>query len=209
MRFAGSPITIDGRINEDAWRQAENAGDFLFPWWESGDKEQTEARLLWDDTYLYISFVAHDAHISASYTNRDDPVSEEDCVEAFIAPNLERVSDYFNFEINALGTLLDRSPANKRSKDWNAEGIQIVIEIDGTLNNNSDIDRIWTTEIAIPFVNFADYAQVPPKNGDTWRLNLYRCGGEINPQYSVWRNTGTAEPSFHVPEQFGTIQFIR
>ena len=48
MRATG-PIVIDGRIDEPSWGAAAAVGDFVFPWWEAGDKEQTEARLLWDD----------------------------------------------------------------------------------------------------------------------------------------------------------------
>ena len=70
MRAAG-PITIDGKINEPSWAAAASVGDFHFPWWKEGDKEQTVTRLLWDDANLYISFVADDKHISAIHTERD------------------------------------------------------------------------------------------------------------------------------------------
>ncbi len=125
-----------------------------------------------------------------------------------MAPNPENVKSYFNFEVNAIGTLLDRSQHEGHEPGWNAEGIQIAVAVDGTLNDETDEDRSWTTEIAIPFAVFADVApNVPPQDGDEWRLNLYRCGGKINPQYSVWSDTRTPHPDYHVPEQFGFVQF--
>ena len=39
-------------------------------------------------------------------TERDGPVSNDDCVEVFIAPDPEQVKSYFNFEINCGGTML-------------------------------------------------------------------------------------------------------
>ena len=48
-----------------------------------GAHHPTTARVLWDDEYLYVAFVATDAHISADLTNRDAPVSREYAVEVF------------------------------------------------------------------------------------------------------------------------------
>ncbi|MFH1737640.1 MAG: carbohydrate-binding family 9-like protein [bacterium] len=208
IQRSAEPIAVNGRMDESSWLAAKAVREFLFPWWEKGDKEPTEARLLWDDQNLYVCFVAHDRHISAVLTKRDDPVSNDDCVEVFVAPDPENPKKYFNFEINALGTLLDRSPHVKRSADWNAEAIQIAITCDGTLNDESDLDRLWTTEIAIPLAVFKGVARnVPPADGDIWRLNLYRIGGQVNPQYSLWSNTQTEKPSYHVPERFGIVRF--
>src|SRR6476646_6682802 len=76
---APGPITIDARLDEPGWRKAPTMGPFHFNWYESGDKESTEARLLWDDQNLYVSWYCHDRHISASVTKRHGPVSNDDC----------------------------------------------------------------------------------------------------------------------------------
>lgn len=206
LRAAG-PITIDGAISEPSWNAATPVGDFVFPWWKSGEKEQTEARLLWDDVNLYISFVANDKHISAVHEKRDAPVSQDDCVEAFIMPDTTHIRHYYNFEINVLGTILDRFQLSKPTGSYTA-ALSAGIQIDGSLNNDSDEDRGFVTEIAIPFVSFVDTApHLPPLPGDTWRLNLYRIGGKVNPQYSMWSDTETEEPKYHVPERFGIVHF--
>jgi hypothetical protein len=207
LRTAG-PIDIDGNLDEPSWQAVVPVDNFLFPWWNEGEQEPTEARMLWDDKNLYVSFIAHDKHISATLTRRDDPVSRDDAVEVFVAPEADDVSQYFNFEFNALGTILDRSPHDNRSSSWNAVGIAVAITIDGTLNDEADEDRLWVTEIAIPFANFEAFApRLPPSDGDTWRLNLYRIGGQVNPQFSVWSNTQTEKPQYHVPERFGIVDY--
>lgn len=202
------PIHIDGLLDEPDWKAAESVGDFVFPWWTEGEKEQTIAKLLWDDKHLYVAFRCEDAHIWAEYTQRDDPVSADDAVEVFTAPNPDSLKNYFNFEFNAIGTILDRSPYNNRSSEWNAVGIQTGYTHNGTLNQDSDTDTSWTMEIAIPFENFVPFAKnIPPKDGDVWRLNLNRCGGKIDLQYSQWSDSGTPKPQFHAPEGFGMVHF--
>ncbi|HSB17631.1 MAG TPA: hypothetical protein VLE22_24490, partial [Bryobacteraceae bacterium] len=51
-----SPITIDAKLDEPAWRNAPEAGEFYFNWWKEGEKERTAARLLWDADNLYVSY---------------------------------------------------------------------------------------------------------------------------------------------------------
>ena len=205
---AAGPIAVDGVLTESSWKAATPVDAFLFPWPKDGEKEPTDAWMVWDDECLYIAFVAHDKHISATLTNRDDPVSNDDCVEVFIAPDPDAVEKYQNYEINVLGTLLDRSSFAEGSKEWNAEGVQIGITVDGTVNDESGEDVLWTTEVAIPFANFEGVPKnIPPADGDTWRLNLYRIGGAVNPQYSVWSDTRTEHADYHVPERFGVVHF--
>lgn len=206
-RAAGT-ITVDGVLDEPSWLAATVIDSFSFPWWTSGDREHTEARLLWDEKSLYVGFRAIDSHVSATLTERDDPVSRDDCVEVFIAPDTADVSIYYNFEFNALGTILDRSPHERRSSNWNADSLRVAVAIEGTINQQDGVDSLWTTEIAIPFDTFTGFApNVPPVDGDVWRLNLYRTGGAINLQYITWSPTLAEKPNFHVPARFGVVHF--
>jgi hypothetical protein len=206
MRAAG-PITIDGVIDEPSWGAAAAVGDFHFPWWTEGDKEQTAARLLWDDQNLYISFVAADKHISAIHKDRDAAVSQDDCVEAFVMPDTTNIGHYYNFEVNVIGTMLDRFQLSEPTGAYTSE-LSAATVIDGTLNDESDEDVGFVTEFAIPFGSFVDTApNLPPKPGDTWRLNLYRIGGKVNFQYSMWSDTWNVKPKYHAPNRFGMVHF--
>src|SRR5215217_6682825 len=60
---AANPIKIDGKFGEPAWFAAPSLGDFVLPWWKEGRKEQTCAKILWDEEYLYLAIVCHDAHL--------------------------------------------------------------------------------------------------------------------------------------------------
>ena len=201
-------INIDGLLEQPAWLQPPIIDEFSYPWFEIGEKERTEVRMLWSPAYLYVFFKSHDAFISSHLTQRDDPVSRDDCVEVVIAPDTSQVKSYFNFEFNALTTILDRSPFIERSSQWNADGIKVANHIAGTLNDTSDVDDYWTIELAIPLVTFETFApDIPPKHVQKWRLNLYRTGGDINLQYATWSNTLRPKPQFHAPDRFGIVEF--
>ena len=214
IRPASAPIAIDGRLDEPDWKAATGVGAFHFPWWQSGKKEQTAAKLLWDEKNLYVAYRCEDAHISAERTERDSDVFRDDCVEVFIAPNPDEPMHYFNIEMNVIGAFLDQhhpdGPGKVRHRNWNAEGVTIKTTIDGTLNDDGDTDKGWTLEAAIPLANYAAAARhTPPRAGDVWHLNLNRLGGKTNPQFSQWSPGKTKQPQFHAPRYFGRVIFSK
>ena len=158
LRVEGE-VEIDGQLNEVAWNGAPDVGKFQFPWYESGAREQTVAKLLWDDENLYVSFLCEDAHIWAEAIQRDGPVYRDDCVEVFAAPNQAQPETYFNIEMNVLGIFLDQyrpgGPGKKMEGEWNGEGIRIATSIAGSLNDDEDEDQYWVLEAAIPLKNYA------------------------------------------------------
>lgn len=209
---AGTPVEVDGRLNELAWMAAPAVGEFQFPWWKKGKKEQTVAKLLWDDKYIYVAYICQDAHIWAEHTERDSAVYLDDCVELFTAPHPDRPQDYFNIEMNVKAAFLDQhhpnGPDDPNFKEWNGEGIRIKTTVAGTLNDDSDTDHYWILEAAIPLANFARVAKhAVPKPGDVWRLNLNRLGGKTNPQFSQWSPGKSEKPQFHAPRYFGRVTF--
>jgi hypothetical protein len=209
---AGSPILIDGSLDEPAWFGAPSARLEFFPWWKEGKKERTVVKVLWDDTYLYVAHASEDAHITARHTERDGKIPDDDCFEIMLSPDPTKPEVYFNLEWNVLGGLLDNfrphGPKQPRTPKWDAEGVQIRGKYAGTLNNDADADRYWTVEAAIPFRNFSAYMPAtPPRPGAHWNVNFNRHGGETNGQYSQWSPADTAQPNFHTPHRFGRLIF--
>ncbi len=209
---SASPIVIDGKLDEPAWFVAPDAGAFHFPWWKSGAKERSIAKLLWDDQNLYVAHISEDQFITAKHRERDGRIPEDDCFEIMIAPNPATPNIYFNLEWNVIGGLVDNfrpdGPTKPRAPVWNAEGVEIAGHYSGTLNDDSDRDRYWLVEVKIPLSNFAKVAaRIPPSAGERWNINLNRPGGTVNPQYSQWSAADTPNPSFHTPHRFGTLIF--
>jgi len=97
--------------------------------------------------------------------------------------------------------------------DWDFPGLQSAVNVQGTLNDNRDIDRGWTVEIAFPWFGMAclaDGRTLPPKDGDIWRLFLGRfgrlpMGNTLAGTAMSWSVMG--DPDNHIPERFTPIVF--
>ena len=209
----GCAMAMDGILNEPAWEKAKPVSPFVFQWYESGEKEQTEAKILWDNDRLYFSFKCDDKHVWAEHFIHNSAVFRDDCCEAFISPvpeGKERL-DYINYEINCLGSWLAGYHAKSRGTDkrWvDCSGLEIGRFIHGTCSNDEDADDGWVLEFSVPFRHFAEFAATyPPKDGQVIFLGLNRLGGKTNMQYSQWAPSQTEKPNFHKPEDFGKVIF--
>ena len=208
-------IAVDGRGDETDWHNAAPI-HLIFPWndVEREAVQHTVAKMLWDDETLYNIYLCDDPYINAEIVDHDGATFNEDAVEVFATPNPDDVSKYYGYEMNALGTLLDYitfwrgGTRMSGGRGWQSEGVQLATTIDGTLNDNADLDAGWILEIAIPHDNFRHLGgRIPPRDGDMWRLNLNRCAGKTKGQYSVWSDTHAPRASFHHALYFGKVFF--
>ena len=135
-------------------------------------------------------------------------------MEIFATPNMAVPGNYYGYEMNINGTLLDYIAfrgGKERTKaihsSWQSEGVVIATTYDGTLNDHSDTDQSWILEIAIPHDNFRHLGgQIPPQDGDQWRAGLNRTKG-YQGQFGLWSDTGTPQADFHRANRFGTLVF--
>lgn len=212
VRRATGKIMVDGKPNDSAWKDAAVV-EFQFPWdFQTGAKQKTTARLLWDDDNLYIAYDCEDSDVVAHYDKRDDPTYKDDAVEIFIYPGKNR-NLYYGLEMNARGTLYDYFYIFPQllMKRLDLVGVQLATNIRGTLNMTSDKDQGWTLEVAIPWKNFEELGTgMPPKPGDIWRANLNRWDGtEPNRRLSQWSDSGMTKANPHWPERFGELLFVK
>ena len=176
-----APIQIDGHLDEYAWERAEQINDFKRILNDYDKIEApTRAKMLWDDTYLYIGFHCDDREMWAVYENEDDKLWEEEVVEIFIDPDGDG-KNYLELEVSPTNTVVDLliksvEPDFVSDKDWDIVGLKTAVQLHGTVNDVSDKDLGWSVEIAIPWTTFVDMDTkgTPPKEKDSWRLNLYR-----------------------------------
>jgi hypothetical protein len=207
----GSPMKIDGKLDEPAWFSAPDVGDFHLPWWKSGRKEGAIVKLLWDEQNLYVAHIDEDEFISARHREHDGKITEDDCFEIMIAPNPATPEVYFNIEWNVLGGYVDNfrphGPKKPRAPVWDAKGVEIATSYVGTLNDQSDHDQYWIAEVKIPFSSFPDIgARLPPQPGDKWNANFNRWSNNTN-RLAQWSRGDTIEPNFHTPHRFGHLVF--
>ncbi len=205
-------IVIDGILDEADWKAAQSFGDFKFAWWKEGEKEQTEVKMLWDDTFLYLSYKCDDKHIWAEHYDTNSTTYRDDCVEIFWDPNPADPKRKYNmFEINCIGNLLSVYVGSGERINERVSRIMvphIAQTIQGTVNNDSDTDTGWIIEMAIRFSDYTElFDGLTPEDGDMWKIGLNRLGGKTNPQHSQWSPSQTEKPNFHRPEDFGKIFF--
>lgn len=212
IRRATSAVVVDGRLDEAAWAGASAPLTLQFLWEaQTGAKQRTSARLLWDAEALYVGYDVEDADIVAQFTERDDPTYRDDAVEIFINPNPTQETVYYGFEWNVRGVMYDYLNYNSRTlfKRFDATGVQVATTMQGTLNERTDTDTGWTLEAAIPWANFEELSRRPPVAGAVWKANVNRWDGvEPNRRMSIWSDPQQANPWPHVPARFGELVFV-
>jgi hypothetical protein len=202
-------IVIDGRLDEKSWAATD---PMILRMTDTGEpaRYRTEARVLWDDIYLYVAFHCIDVDIWANMRVYDAPLWEEEVVEFFLDPTCTGRT-YFELVINPLNVLTDVFVLNRYGKfkplrDWNADGLRHAVTVDGDPTDPHSTDRSWTVECAVPFDQLVTADNIPPRSGDAWRGNFYRIEqGSDWQEYTAWSPTG--EINFHHPEHFGTMVF--
>jgi hypothetical protein len=224
---AAAPIHVDGRLDDPAWRDAPWTDDFVDI---EGDAKprpglRTRARMLWDDTYLYVGAELVEPHLWGTLTEHDAVIFHDNDFEVFIDPNGDN-HEYYEFEINALGTtwdlLLPRpyKDGGKPVNSWEIPGMKSAVHLEGTLNDAHDTDRAWTVELAFPWAVLGELARrpAPPADGDQWRVNFSRVEWPVEIVGRAYRKSANAKEAnwvwspqevvdMHRPETWGYVQF--
>jgi hypothetical protein len=224
---AARPLTIDGWLDDDAWKAAPWTEDFVDI---EGDKRpkprfRTRAKMLWDGRYFYIGAELEEPHVWATLTKHDSVIFHDNDFEVFIDPDGDS-HNYAELELNALNTTWDlRLPkpykdGGKADDAWEIEGLKTAVHVHGTLNNPRDTDRGWTVEIALPWPALGKLTTVPapPRDGDQWRVDFSRVEWRtdiVDGKYRkvpnrpednwVWSPQGVV--NMHRPETWGYVQF--
>jgi len=217
------PIVLDALLDDPIWKKVPPMKD----WTICVDNKKlynpvsfpTTAWMCWDNENLYIAWECIDADIMGSRTKKDADVWEDDAFEIYIDPDGDG-KNYVEIEINPLNNKLDllipapwKVPWQEAAK-FNVADMKFVTRIYGTLNYKYDTDEKWVGEIQIPFASLADATtttlpvNLPPKNGDTWRIQCYRAehGTKIKGtacEWSAWSPTKAP----HIPEEFAIVTF--
>jgi len=200
-------LKIDGHLNEVAWADAPPVGAFVNNRNGSPTKLSTEAKILYDQDFIYFAFRSEDTNVWSTMKKRDEHLWLEEVVEVFLQAD-PSVPNYIELEVNPLGTMLDiylvktRKPLHYES--WNSENLRWAVNVDGTVDGKEN-DRGWSCEIALPLEDIATASHLPPLVGDRWRLNLYRV--EKLPTNAELAWSPTLQDDFHVLPKLGEIVF--
>lgn len=207
-RRVTTPPILDGHLDDPCWRAADQTTPFILADGSAEAERQTVARAVWDRDALYVGFDCIDPDVWGTYTQRGDPVFQEEVVEVFITTSADDLRVHTAFELsprNALWISRHRQRAAGSEKNWDAPGVRTATSVRGTLDERSDRDEGWSAELAIAFSELGVRA---PEPGDRWRINFFRIDRTPTPEFSSWSPTLNSPPAFHVPERFGFLHFI-
>ena len=172
-------ITLDGVLNEAAWRRATPATDFRQQEPDEGAPatERTEVRVVYDANQLYIGAMLFDSDpsgIIGFQKERDQGLGSDDRFMWILDTFRDGRTAYF-FETNPSGLLgdglLQTGGGGNVNKDWDG-----IWDLRVTQNELG-----WSVEIWIPFrtLNFNP-------TSDTWGINFQRTVRRKNEE-TLWR----------------------
>jgi hypothetical protein len=180
-------------------------------WLDNDYRPLVEVRLCCSHQNLYVHFDVFEAMVRVRYTQFQDPVYKDSCVEMFIDPFPEKRVGYINVETNAAGAMLvaigpDRS---RRTPILQADldGFEIISSIKGPISGYHGAE-FWTLAYRLPLSLFEKHYGAKIKPGQSARANFYKCGDETaTPHFGAWSPVQTLRPDFHRPEFFGHLVF--
>ena len=189
-QYTSSPPKIDGSIDSTLWGEIAWSDTFIDIEGDIKPIYDTRMKMIWDEQNLYILAQLEEPHIWGNLKQRDTVIFYNNDFEVFLDPNGD-THQYIELEINALNTVwdlfLEKPYRNKVKVDnqWNIEGLQTAVAIEGTINDPSDIDKHWIVEMALPWKGLKrgnPDAQIP--RNAFWRINFSR----VNWEYSILNN---------------------
>ena len=165
---ATSPITLDGVLDDAAWALAPVIADFVQARPDRGfpASERTEARILYDDEYLYVGVQLYDREpdkLVIPSLEQDFESGNSDIFGITLDTFLDR-RNAFMFLVNPMGAVKeaqDFDDSRQENAAW--EGI---FQVRTTIHPQG-----WTVEWAIPFTTLRFD---PRKDPQDWGMNMMR-----------------------------------
>jgi hypothetical protein len=200
IRKAQGTIVLDGKLDEDDWKQADVAKDFFlnYPVDTALAPFQTEARVTFDDHHLYVSFVCYDDQTPdiVQSLRRDFEFDNNDNVNVILGPYNDGLNGFF-FSLTPLGVQSEGTIASggadgdSYNDTWDNKWFSKAVKYN---------DR-WVAELSIPFKSFRY------KSGlKEWNITFLRWDRKRN-MASSW----IATPIQFIPASFaysGKLQWL-
>jgi hypothetical protein len=98
-----TPIHVDGNLDKSPWLTSPRSHRFVDMVSGLPGFYDTRTAALWDDQNLYVAFWVEEPQVNAEFTERDSIIFRENDIELFINGG----DCYYEFEINALGTVYE------------------------------------------------------------------------------------------------------
>ncbi len=218
LAWVAEPPLLSADWDDPVWATAQTLQVANFHPASSNHRPRTEARALYGQDGLYVSFRVQDRYVRSIHTAYQSRVSLDSCVEFFVQPKPD--SGYFNFEINCGGTLLlyyIEDPARAKNglfKKYREVPAEIAKQVrihhsmpPVTLREIQEPVQ-WQIAFFAPFAMFEHFiGSLPKPHLQPWRGNFFKCGDETShPHWASWAPIGEVL-RFHQPDRFENLEF--
>ena len=163
-RLEGKAPEIDGRLDDEAWKQGEWAGDYTqqIPTEGAPPSQKTELKILYDDRHLYFAVRAYDDPAKVHrYPGRRDAFTGDIVGICFDSYNSKQTG--FEFDLTAGGSKIDLILGNGET-EWDTTWDPVW---DGKVAHD---EHGWTAEFGVPLnqLRFASQEE------HVWGLHAWR-----------------------------------
>jgi hypothetical protein len=164
-----------------------------------------------DGNLIYLTFYVQEKQVRAVNTGIHSPVWEDSCVEFFFSLKGDE-NRYYNFEFNAIGTMLAAYGKDRHHRTPLPEDLLKNLETFPSLGKEPfgtiDAPTTWTLQVRIPKECFI-FSPVNDLSGVDGYANFYKCGDKLDaPHYLSWNPVLIEQPDFHTPRFFRHLSFI-
>lgn len=217
IRKAEGEPSVQGLWDEPAWRRAEVVTLDHFLDRSSEHRPRVEAKLTHTGDAVHVFFRVYDRYVRCLRTDYQASVCCDSCVEFFARPKPDR--GYFNFEINAGGTMLlyyieDATRVEEGFARFTrvprrlAQTLDIFHSLPTIVYPEIETPTTWLLEYRVPLALFEAFVgPLGPLSGQTWCGNLYKCADQTShPHWASWAPINN-QFNFHLPEYFAPLRF--
>ncbi|MEO8239821.1 MAG: DUF5916 domain-containing protein [Flavobacterium sp.] len=197
-QFTTENISIDGKLNEEAWKNAVTASDFVMFTPDNGkpipDNQKTEIKVLYDNDALYIGAILYDNEpdkILKEISKRDN-FGTADVFGVFIN-GFNDGQQNFEFFVSAADVQSDCIMTDAIGEDYSWDAIWS--------SKATITDKGWVVEVKIPYAAL----RFSNESKQTWGINFFREIKRERKKYS-WNLINTKLGTFS--QQNGNLEGI-
>ncbi|MEC4003116.1 DUF5916 domain-containing protein [Flavobacterium sp. SUN052] len=170
-------ITIDGEFNEEVWKTAPVATDFVMLTPDNGkpqaNETRSEVKVVYDNDAIYIAATLYDlesSKIPKELTTRDDIGTAD--LFGIVINGFNDDQQYFGFYVSSAGVQADDVFTNSNGEDftWNA-----------IWDSHTEIKEFgWVIEMRIPYAAL----RFSSEKKQSWGVNFYRSDKRHNQEFT-------------------------
>ncbi len=211
VRHIASPPPLSEESDRDPTARIQGSEKISHQNWVPAKQVRASFDIRHDGPNLYLEYYVTENQVRAVNTEFNSPVWEDSCVEFFFSLKGDE-DHYYNFEFNAIGTVLGAYGPGRHERSWLAPEILSGIGTLPSLGREpfgvKEGKTSWSLRVIIPAVALV-FSKIGSFTGVDGYANFYKCGDKLKePHYLSWNPVMTDRPDFHTPRYFRHLSFL-